>query len=66
MPSGFRSCFLGKDAAGRAIHVETHLDVALPDHRSSGLILNGFAFTRLATVGFDKVLTVAESHEPDG
>ncbi len=62
--TGIQVVFLGKDAAGRAIHVETHLDVALPDHRSSGLIRNGFAFTRLAAVGFDKLLTVAESTNP--
>lgn len=54
--TGIGVVFLGKDAEGRSVHVETHLDVALPDHRTNGLMLRNIAFTRMAALGIDKML----------
>jgi hypothetical protein len=54
--TGIGLVFLGKDGAGRAIHVETHVDVALPDHRTGGLLLRGMALTKVAATGIAKLL----------
>jgi hypothetical protein len=66
--TGIGVLLLGKDNDGRTIHVETHLNVALPDHRSSGLLRRGMAFTRVAAVGFEKIMSAAEiaQQTPEG
>ncbi|MDE1995738.1 MAG: hypothetical protein KGI75_24780, partial [Rhizobiaceae bacterium] len=62
--TGIGVVLLGKDAEGRAVHVETYLDVALPDHRSNGLLLRGMALTRIAAVGIDKLLVQPPQEQP--
>src|SRR5262249_52972502 len=62
--TGIGVAFLGKDSEGRAVHVETHLDVALPDHRTGGLLLRGMALTKMAAVGIEKLLNEARSTQP--
>ncbi len=61
--TGIGIVFIGSDPDGRRVHVETHLDVALPDHRATGLMLRDIGLTRSVALGVDRMLAQLPAQE---
>ncbi len=57
--SDFCVVYIGDNNQDHKVHLETLVDVALPDHRSKGLRFGRMAFTQIAASRFEKIASAA-------